>query len=297
MRRAGSLASTLLILGLAAGLAGQSGDRRLEGLVAAERTFASMSREKGVREAFLANLADDAVVFRPQPVPGKKLYEEMRPDSAVSLTWSPAYAEVSAWGDLGYTTGPYEVRDRSKTSAASRFGHYVSIWERQPTGEWKVSLDAGISHAASGPAPESVATLPAGFRGWRGPGIDRDTERAALLEEDAAFARKARAEGLTKAYLVYAAEDVRLYRDQALPMIGKTALLKHIADDSRRFTWGPVDAVVSSTGDLGYVFGDAQAVGRNANVDPAISSYLRIWRKDGRRRPAHRARPGDACAG
>jgi hypothetical protein len=62
-------------------------------------------------------------------------------------------------------------------------------------------------------------------------------------------------------------------------MVGKTALLKRIAYDSRRFTWGPVDAVVSLTGDLGYVFGDAQAVRRNANVGPTTSSYLRIWRK------------------
>jgi ketosteroid isomerase-like protein len=279
MKIGGSIAAGSLILALGATFGGQSGDRNLAGLIAAERGFAAMSRERGVREAFLANLADDAVVFRPKPMPGRQAYEEMPAGSPIILTWSPAYAEVSVRGDLGYTTGPYEVRDRTKPADPARFGHYVSVWERQADGQWKVSLDAGIRHTGPGRPPSSVATVPASFRGWRGPRIDRDTERAALLEVEAAFAQKARTEGLTEAYLLYAGDDVRLYRDQALPRIGKAALLKLVSGDSRRFTWGPVDAVVSSVGDLGYVFGEAEAMGGDPGVPFESSSYLRIWRK------------------
>lgn len=279
MKIIGSIASVSFALALAAGLGGQSSNRNLQELIDAERAFARMSRDAGIREAFLANLADDAVVFRPKPVPGRKIYEALPAGSPIVLTWSPAYAEVSASGDLGYTTGPYEVRDRTKPGDPARFGHYVSVWERQATGEWKVSLDAGIRHPQPGRAPSTVATVPANFRGWRGPRIDRDTERAALLDVENAFAQKARAEGLMEAYLLYAADDVRLYRDQALPMTGKEALLKLVSGASRKYTWGPVDAVVSSIGDLGYIFGESEGVDGERSASFESSSYLRIWRK------------------
>jgi ketosteroid isomerase-like protein len=279
MKMAGGIAAGSLILALGSGLGGQPDNRNLRGLIEAERTFAAMARLQGVREAFLANLAGDAIVFRPKPVPGRKVYEDMPAGSSVILSWSPAYAEVSAWGDLGYTTGPYEVRDRAKPAEPAGYGHYVSVWERQPDGQWKVSLDAGIRHARRGRVPSSVATVPANLRPWRGPRIDRDAERAALLDVEAAFAQRARSDGLTEAYLLYAGEDARLYRDQALPLVGKAALLKLVSGDSRRFAWGPIDAAVSAIGDLGYVFGTAEALGVDSDDRSVCSSYLRIWRK------------------
>ena len=271
--------SALLIAGLAADAGGQLDNRNFRGLVGAEHAFSRMSEGKGVREAFLFYLADDSVVFRPKPVPGRKAYEDMPSASNVILTWSPEYAEVSASGDIGYTTGPYVVRDRTKAKEAAAHGHYVSVWERQAAGEWKVSLDAGIRHPQPSPAAGTVATLPAGYKKWLGPRIDRDSERTVLLEEEAGFARSARAAGLAEAYLNYAADDVRLYRDGALPVTGKAAFLKLLSDSSRKYSWGPVDAVVSSTGDLGYVFGQADGVSADGHAPFETSSYLRIWRK------------------
>jgi ketosteroid isomerase-like protein len=273
------VASASLALLVVVGAAGQSGGRSLQELIDAERAFAKASVDRGVREAFLGNLAEDAIVFRPKPVPGRKIYEELPAASPIVLTWSPAYAEVSALGDLGYTTGPYEVRDRTKPGEPAHFGDYVSVWERQANREWKVSLDAGIRHPQAERAPTAVAALPASYRGWRGPRIDRDTERQALLDVERAFAQKARAEGLREAYLLYSGDDVRLFRDQALPTVGKEALLKLVSGGSRKYSWGPVDAVVSSIGDLGYVFGDSEALGGDKDVPFESSSYLRIWRK------------------
>src|SRR5262245_25135878 len=61
-------------------------------LVAAERAFSALSVEKGMKEAFLANLAPDAVVFRPGPVNGVKVWRA-RAHSAAALIWAPDYAE------------------------------------------------------------------------------------------------------------------------------------------------------------------------------------------------------------
>ena len=46
----------------------------LRSLVEAERAFSRLSAEKGIRTAFLANLAPDSIVFRPLPVSGRKVY-------------------------------------------------------------------------------------------------------------------------------------------------------------------------------------------------------------------------------
>ena len=51
----------------------------LDSLVAAERGFAAMSVEKGMKDAFLANLADDGVVFAPLPTNGRQRWEGREP--------------------------------------------------------------------------------------------------------------------------------------------------------------------------------------------------------------------------
>jgi len=54
-----------------------------------------------MREAFLANLADDSVIFHPRPVNGKKWWNEQSVRPGV-LSWRPSFAFVSRAGDLGY---------------------------------------------------------------------------------------------------------------------------------------------------------------------------------------------------
>ena len=120
----------------------QSSSRSLQTLIETERAFSRFSEEKGIREAFLTYLADDSVVFLPRAVPGKKAYEDAPADSPTLLTWEPAYAEVSPAGDLGYTTGPYQAGNRTNRSAALRFGHYVSLWQKQSAAERLVLFPA-----------------------------------------------------------------------------------------------------------------------------------------------------------
>ncbi len=279
LRQTPAVLSAWLLLVPIAAAGGQAANSNLNRLVAAERAFSKLSEDKGVREAFLFYLADDAIVFRPKPLPGKKSYQEMPASSAVLLTWGPEYAEVSAGGDLGYTTGPYVVRDRASPGESAAHGHYVSVWERQANREWKVSLDAGVRHPQSGPAPENVATLPADCKRWRGRRADRDSERAALLKEESRFAQTARAGGLTEAYVIHAADDIRVYWDGQLPVTGKAAFLKFVAGSTPKYNWGPVDAVVSLTGDLGYVFGVRDGLSMDSQEPFGSASYVRIWRK------------------
>ena len=131
-------------------------DPDINALVGDERAFSLRSASQGMRDAFLMNLADDAVVFRPRPVNGKKHYQS-RPPAPGILTWEPIHAEVSSAGDLGFTTGPWEYRQTNPSDTAVAFGDYVSVWRKQSSGVWKVIADIGIDCDRPIAAPESLS--------------------------------------------------------------------------------------------------------------------------------------------
>ncbi|MFZ2052558.1 MAG: nuclear transport factor 2 family protein [Candidatus Aminicenantales bacterium] len=261
-------------------VAAQSSSRSLQTLIEAERAFSHLSEDKGIREAFLFYLADDSVVFLPRPVPGRKAYEEAPADSPTLLTWEPAYAEVSPAGDLGYTTGPYQAKNRSNAAAPPRFGHYVSLWQKQPTGLWKVVLDIGIRHPQPGFKPLEVMTKKDARRPKRLIRVDKFRELNFLLKIEAEFAAKAAAEGILAAYLAYADDDIRIFRDGSLPSAGTDTLRQEFSGRTGSQTWEPVDGDVSRYGALGFIFGTAETKSGDPTDPPATSSYFRIWRKN-----------------
>ena len=62
----------------------------------------------------------------------------------VSLRWEPLRADISASGDLGWTTGTYMSEAAGEDGTVTRGeGRYVSIWRRQADGSWKVVMDLG----------------------------------------------------------------------------------------------------------------------------------------------------------
>ena len=279
--RFSALAAVVLAVLLVAGFAlGQSSSRSLQSLINSERAFSRLSEEKGIREAFLTYLAEDSVVFLPRPVPGRKAYEETPADSPTLLTWDPAYAEVSPAGDLGFTTGPYKARNKNDSAAPPRFGHYVSIWQKQPNGLWRVVLDIGVRHPQPGFKPLEVMTKADARRPRRLVRVDKFRELNFLLKVEAEFSARAASEGVLAAYRAYADEDIKVYRDGTLPSLGTDALVREYSGFAGRQAWAPVDGDVSRYGILGFIFGTAETRRGSASDPPAASSYLRIWRKN-----------------
>ncbi len=87
----------------------------------------------------------------------------------------------------------------------------------------------------------------------------RDKWKHEILETEKNFAQMAAAEGITKAFLTYAAEDAVLMRDEKL-IIGKEELKEYFtnqasAANSISLKWTPDFVDVSSSGDLGYTYG------------------------------------------
>ena len=94
---------------------------------------------------------DDATNFFPgAPVAhGKAAIRELvksnRSRPGFSLTWEPLRAVVSESGELGYTTGEFQLSATNpEGDPVQRQGNYVAIWRKQSDGAWKCELESTI---------------------------------------------------------------------------------------------------------------------------------------------------------
>ena len=116
-------------------------------LLATDARFARTSLERGTAEAFYLFMAPDGMQLRPgtDPIVGPQaIKDHMSAAKNVILSWSPRVAEVSGSRDLGYTWGTYTV-ERASPAGAIRLGSgkYLTVWKKQPNGQWKVFIDIG----------------------------------------------------------------------------------------------------------------------------------------------------------
>ena len=269
----------LLALVSATELAAQSGDVPpiVKSLVNAERAFSRASIENGMRSAFLEYLTADAIIFRPRPVEGRRWYEE-RENPAGTLRWEPVFAVSAAAGDMGWTTGPWEFEAEGAGGPSVTYGHYVSVWKKQPSGAWRVVIDGGIVHPS--PATSVAEATLDGYRrlaAFSETRPDLGAERALLLTWDHSFSTATTEDGFRAAFTHFASADVRVYRMGGLPLVGKGGAAAGLTGAQLPASWEPMAADVSESGDLGYTYGVAKAEAEGAED---ASSYLRIWQRE-----------------
>ncbi len=257
----------------------QESNAALSALVQAERDFAKASVTHGIQHAFLSYLADSATVFRPHPINAKPWYEKLE-DAPVTLNWYPIYADISQAGDLGYTTGPWEMTDKSPQKRPPAYGHYFSVWKKQNDGAWKVVVDLGIRQ----PAPATKLSEDWNSSGERYSASRRAlqesrpvAEREALLRSDHAFAQASETQGHLAAVQEYVNEDARWYRQNNLPIIGKENIGKFSAEHERQMTWKPSHVEVANSADLGYTIGSYE-LKREGNATEK-GYYVRMWKR------------------
>jgi ketosteroid isomerase-like protein len=114
-------------------------------LLKADTQFCKQAAKVGILQAFL-DVSTTETRILPEPGKGLAAVRSGYKDTPVtaSLTWKPSEAEVSSSGDLGYTWGRYEYRDKAADGrSVVETGSYVTIWRRQADGSWKVVLDGG----------------------------------------------------------------------------------------------------------------------------------------------------------
>jgi len=257
----------------------------LQSLVETERAFARTSEDKGTREAFLSFIADDGILFRPEAVNGKKwMHDNPVPSSQQRplLSWQPIFADVSLAGDLGYTTGPWEYKADIKDEKPVAYGNFVTLWKKQVDGSWKFVVDLGITNPRP-PNRVSARQFPVNYgkKSQKAPAkVDVESGRSELINRDRELSQASATHGTLKALLSYSANDVRLFRNDSFPFVGKEAAAQALSKNKNLQAWQPASGDVSSSGDVGYTYGTYEL--RSNDAAKALvekGNYVRIWKK------------------
>lgn len=137
-------------------------DQQRSALLALDREWSQTTTDLN---KFLSYYAADASVY-PQGMPIatgsdaiRDAMTKMTSMPGFALQWSATKAEVSASGDLGYTTGAFQMTTNDAAGKPlSEKGKYVTVWKKQSNGQWKVADD--IFNADAPPPPPAPAVAP-----------------------------------------------------------------------------------------------------------------------------------------
>jgi len=138
---------SLALAGVAAGCAQSvNPEQGRASLMAADREWAQTTKDV---DKFASYYASDASAYVPgapvikgQPAI-KNALKEMFSSPGFSLQVATDKTEISSSGDIGYTTGTYQIGPEK--------GKSVTVWKKQSDGSWKVTED--IFNADTPPAP------------------------------------------------------------------------------------------------------------------------------------------------
>lgn len=250
----------------------------LQEMVKTEQAFSKMAEEKDTRDAFMAFIADDGLLFRPGAVNGKKWMQEhpVPPsDKKPLLAWQPSFAGMAASGDIGFTTGPWEFKGDVKDPKPSGYGHFVTVWKKQADGSWKFAVDLGISHPEPG-GPQTLWHPAETAANTTAKTVVTEVALKGLLVRDRVMSLNIVSDGLVKAFQEFALPDVRLYRNASLPFVGLDASAGALSKSKGKFVSQPINGGVSRAGDLGYTHGTYEIAVAGKVVERG--SYVRIWK-------------------
>jgi len=252
----------LSVLVLAAG--DRTSDR--DALLAADRSLSDKTAALGMVQGFLPGMTAGAAYLYPG-APLLRGTDHIRSfletaDSMVELTWTPAFADVSSDGRLGYTYG--------WTHSAGTRGKYLACWQKTGSG-WRL---AAYANTRPVPVPDSVTPAsPSGALGAQVRGRANPTE---LLHADSAFAALSVASGAKNAFLAFSAEEAISFGSGAEMTRGRQAIGAGFDGfpAGAVLEWWPVAAEIAPSGDLGCTVGEARITSLNY-----YSKYLTIWRR------------------
>jgi hypothetical protein len=178
---------------------------------------------------------------------------------------------------MGYTTGPWEFKADIHDLKPVAWGHFLTVWKRQPDRSWKFAIDLGISN----PKPDQAATawqLPNDYH-ERNIASARDprADTIALLTRDREFSAASATRGARPAFVDYAAPEVRVYRDGKAPFVGREGASAALPASPAVWTWAPASGEASS--DLGYTYGSYNVTDKGpAGKVIEAGNYFRIWK-------------------
>jgi len=234
-----------------------------------EREFEKMVGEKGINAGFTEFLSPLGVMFFPEPSNARDRWRSRSPSPA-ALTWNPIKIEVSANGALGYSIGNSIYRPKGKDDTSELHGHYLSVWTRQPSGEYRAALDTGINH-------EKPRTK---IPDWKSSAVAAQVEsnekRLFAGDSTIGFYRMAESRGLAKAYKEFAADDIYLFRQEKEPFVGRKAAINFLEDEKLNIKFVKRRSFIEA-GDLAYVYSTYSLTDKNGS-EKEKGSFVQVWK-------------------
>jgi len=127
-----------------------------QSLEAAELSFAGSVAAKDF-ERFAAHI-DERAIFAAGPVRNGKqaileAWSGFFAEGGPKMEWHPETVVVQTGGKLGLSQGPYTLTVKNADGGESvQKGRFISVWERQEEGGWKIIFDSGCP-----PCPECAS--------------------------------------------------------------------------------------------------------------------------------------------
>ena len=238
----------------------------IEKLIQAEKDFAAYSVANSTKEAFLKFLDSNGIVFnngKPENGIESWVKREKRPGV---LNWYPRFAEISASGDFGYTTGPWTFQPKTIDDSVGARGQYTTVWHITNDGEWKFLVDLGSTNV-----PETVKDETLKIER-----INQDFNTGSnhsLMKTEKKFI-KAAEKSFAEAYKKYMSVlFCLLNRNNNTPAWFQDAYSKLFKSMPLNINYTINGSGMAPSGDIGYVYG-------TTIINDQTDNYLRIWRKE-----------------
>lgn len=241
----------------------------IAGMINAERAFSSYTASHNIRDGFLAYMDTGGIVFRQgKPVNAIESFRRQQPGKDI-LTWQPAFAVISGSGDLGATSGPYELHSGNPSDTVVHRGTFSSVWKLNSNGEWKNVLDLGVGNRNA----YSAADLQEITLHGRGAGAVMPADE--VLQVDRQF-NKAIEEKISGALTTILAADSWLNMEGESPFRGVTMITNLLLNVPPAVTMSSENGMMAASRDFAYVWGTVNNGNRKEN-------YLRVWIRRNRR--------------
>lgn len=255
----------------AAGRASAEPKSAADQVEAAERAFAADGLALGVRDSFLKHMADDAIIFAPQPVNARAFYEGRVAETGPRLEWWPAWVVAAQSGDLALSAGPSFVDGRPS-------GWFSSIWRKDPDGAWRWIYDGG---GAADPVSAPAQATPAAK--GRVAEIDEGSPAKAFDAVRAAETILSRTaeHGASQAYKAFLAADARLTGPRGTRGLLPTAIEERLKRRPAAMSLTLRGGGASGAGDLVWTHGEARWIDAEATAgqNSVQAHYMHVWQR------------------
>jgi ketosteroid isomerase-like protein len=267
------------ILFLAASAMAQEPDSgsALNSMREAEKNFARASVMIGRNAAFAENFAEVSALFTDKWITNGKQYSKDRKGSPVVLKWEPEFMDISASRDFGISTGPWELQEYRPNTAPLFTGYFLTVWQKQSDGIWKVILDGG---STTPPIKDNLHSFyfPAGADKPSGstPKINVESSCMELSERELLIQKEWESTQLPAKYSKFLSPGARMQFSGHLPTTNRDSINVLLSRLDKTMIWRTAGSGAASSGDLGFTYGVLEL--RN-NQGKNLGHYVRIWKK------------------